>query len=55
MNVAKAKMFVSKHRVALAVTATLVVGVAFQVAKAKQWNEFLAEHNLVDAFYNTGE
>ncbi len=40
-----------QHRAKIAVAATLSVVVAFELARGKQWNEFLEEHNLTAEFY----
>jgi hypothetical protein len=47
--------FVSKHRVAIAVTLTAAVAVKLQMSTAKQFNEFLKEHNLFDEYYSMFE
>lgn len=46
-----AKKFVSDHRVALAVAATLVVTGTLHVKQVNLMNEFLQEHNLLEEFY----
>lgn len=47
--------FVSKHRVAIAVTITAAVAVKWQMNTAKQWNAFLEDHNLLEEFYALAE
>lgn len=44
--------FVSDHRVAIAVAATLTVVAILQIRNAKVLNEFLKEHNLLDEYYS---
>lgn len=50
-----AKKFVSDHRVALAVTATVIVCGTLQYRNAKVMNGFLKEHNLFDEYYKMEE
>jgi hypothetical protein len=50
--VANTKKFVSAHKTAIAVGATIVVCVVIHRGIAKQWNEFLTTNNLLEAFYN---
>ena len=45
------KNFVSKHRVAIAVTVTAALAVKWQMNTVAGFNEFLKEHNLLDEFY----
>jgi hypothetical protein len=56
-TVARAKEFVSDHKIAIAVTATAVVTTTAFVAVIQrnqaEMNEFLTEHNLIDEFYST--
>lgn len=49
------KNFVSRHRVAIAVTLTAALAVKLQMRNAQEWNEFLKEHNLFDEFYAMNE
>lgn len=46
-----AKNHVYRNRGKYAALATLVVCAKLQMLSAKQWNEFLEEHNLTDAYY----
>jgi hypothetical protein len=50
-KVTSTKNFVSKHRVAIAVTLTAALAVKWQMNTAAQFNEFLKEHNLFDEYY----
>lgn len=54
-QIATAKNFVSKHRVAIAVTLTAVLAVKLQMRTAREFNEFLKEHNLFDEYYALNE
>ncbi len=49
------KNFVSKHRVAIAVTLTAALAVKWQMNTAAQWNEFLEKHGLLEEFYALDE
>ena len=49
------KKFVSKHRVAIAVTATATLASVAHIAVIAQHNEFLKEHDLLDEYYNMDE
>jgi len=51
-KIARTRKFVSDHRVAIAVVATASVGIALQMRNAREWNEFLKEHNLFDEYYD---
>lgn len=42
---------VRRHRAKYAVGATLTVVAYGTIKRAKQWNEFLNEHGLLDEFY----
>lgn len=46
------KNFASRHRVAIAVTTTALIGLAVNRSALTQHNEFLKEHGLFDAYYN---
>lgn len=52
---ASAKYFVSKHRVAIAVTLTAALALKWQFNTAKQFNDFLKEHDLFDTYYAMNE
>lgn len=52
---ASTKKFVSDHRVAIAVGATCIPWMALQLRNARILNDFLAEHNLLDEYYETDE
>lgn len=54
-QIVSTRNFVSKHRVAIAVTLTAALAVKWQMNNAKVWNEFLKEHNLFDEFYTLDE
>ena len=54
-QIAATRKFVSRHRVAIAVGATSAVWITLMVKRGEQWNAFLEEHNLKEAFYFTGE
>jgi hypothetical protein len=45
------KTYVRDHKVALAVTATAVIGTAAHCAVIHSHNEFLKEHDLFDKYY----
>jgi hypothetical protein len=49
------RIFVSKHRVAIAVTVTSIAWITLMARNAAAWNEFLKEHNLFDEFYAMNE
>lgn len=46
------KNFVAKHRVSIAVGATLAVTAFAHIAIMKQHNDFLIEKDLYDEYYN---
>jgi hypothetical protein len=50
-KLATAKKFVAEHKVAIAIAATTAICVVAHVSVIKQHNNFLKEHNLLDAFY----
>jgi hypothetical protein len=54
-KIAAAKNFVSRHRVALAVSATAIVLTAAHIRIIAQHNEFLSDHDLLDKFYSFDE
>lgn len=54
-QIARTRKFVSAHRVAITVVATSTVWIYFGVKRGQEWNAFLDEHNLRDAFYVTEE
>lgn len=45
------KKFVAKHRVSIAVGATLAVTTIAHIAIIKQHNDFLEEHDLLNEYY----
>ena len=45
------KRFVHNHKTALIVTATSTAWIALMMRNAKELNAFLAEHNLLDEYY----
>lgn len=49
------KKFVSKHRVAIAVTITASAALALQMRTAREFNTFLKEQNLFDVYYTLDE
>lgn len=49
------KKFVSKHRVAIAVGATIAVTTTAHIMIVKQFNDFLTEKDLIDEYYMTEE
>lgn len=46
------KNFVLKHRVAVAVTLTSLVWLSLQRNVAKDFNQFLKDHDLFDEYYS---
>jgi hypothetical protein len=50
-QITSAKKFVSKHRVAIAVTLTAALAVKWQINTASFTRDFLKEHNLLDEYY----
>lgn len=54
-KITAAKNFVSRHRVALAVTATAIVLTTAHVKIIAQHNDFLADHDLLNTFYSFDE
>lgn len=59
LAIVRTKIFVEKHKVALAVTTTAAVTAAACLALNKRninlTNEFLAKHGLLEEFWNTPE
>lgn len=51
MTVAATKKFVRRHKTAIAVASTAAVSLALHVVAAKEFNNFLREHDLYDAYY----
>lgn len=47
----RTRYFVSKHRVAIAVTLTAALAVKWQMNTQAVLNEFLSAHNLLDEYY----
>lgn len=47
------KKFVSKHRVAIAIGGTIAVTTTAHILIVKQFNDFLAEKDLIDEYYMT--
>lgn len=45
----------AKYAAGAATLATATVGGIFVVARAKEWNEFLEEHDLYNQFYQIEE
>jgi hypothetical protein len=54
-KIESAKNYVRDHKVALAVTVTAIVGTAVHVRIIHDHNEFLKDHDLFDAYYETDE
>jgi hypothetical protein len=54
-QIASTRNFVSKHRVAIAVTLTAALAVKWQMNNAATWNEFLEKHNLLEEYYALAE
>jgi hypothetical protein len=54
-KIASVKKFVVAHKTALAVTATAVISYSIHHAAIKDHNDFLAEHGLLNEFYNSHE
>ncbi len=46
-----AKKFVTKHKIAIAVTGTAVICTALHINTVNHWNDFLKEHDLLDVYY----
>lgn len=46
-----AKKFVSDHRIAIAVVTTTTVCYVIHRKAVENWNEFAAEHDLLEEFY----
>lgn len=42
---------IRKHRAKIAVVTTVTTMLYLDRKRVAQWNEFLTEHNLLDAFY----
>jgi hypothetical protein len=53
-KIVKTKEFVYKHRVAIAIVGTAAVCTFFMREAFGQYNDFLAEHDLYDAFFEKG-
>lgn len=50
-KIRRTRKFISDHKVAFAVTGTSAFWIWMMVNRAGDWNAFLEEHNLLDAYY----
>lgn len=53
-QIASTKNFVQNHRVAITFAATSAVWMAVMVRTAREFNNFLEEHDLLEEYYQEG-
>lgn len=52
--VVSTKRFVAKHKVAIAVTATIIVMAKLNKLALSEHESFMQEHGILDLYYNNG-